>query len=189
MQNVTVLEYRGSRKMGCTFLSRRKTAVSPLFRGALRLRARCLEQAQRRGRTRRASGLRLPLRAGRHRHGHTRWCTSLSSAPAHTASSTERPVLLRSPGHCRPRCVKLSGLQAGVAPRREKAPSTFKPTLRKSLPHLPRTVRHHHGRHPWKISPWKELQRTERDWRGEVGTPASSSWGGLGNAAGKEGKG
>lgn len=177
--------------MGCTFLSRKKTAVSPLFRGAVRLRAGWLEQAQRRGRTRRgaASGCRFGLGTT---GSHTRMVHAASSAPrTHTASSTERPVLLRTPGHCRPRCDKLSGLQPGVAPRREKAPSTFKPTLQESVHPLPRTLRHHRGRPPMKDLALEGTtkDRGERDWREEVGTPACSNWGGRGNGASEEGKG
>lgn len=172
MQNFTLLESGGSRKMGFTFQSQQEAAASPQLRGALRSLAPQLEYAPGSERTSRVSGLRTNAYPGSaRRHGQTRvvakrgWCT-----PALPVSRTPRPPRKKAQGCLGPRATVARGVSSsadfslGVAPQRQKAPSPLKPTLQR-LPSPSPSPRN--SRTPLRaptrgLSPWRQVERAGR---------------------------
>lgn len=120
------------------------------------------------------------------------WCTQLSPAPAPTKPPQKKAQCCLGPRASVARGVSsLADFSLGAAPRRDKAPSPFKPTLQRlpspnpSSQELSDTTV---GAHPRTISPWKEVERRGDSEVGgkEVGTPVCSIWGGLGKWSKRE---
>lgn len=112
-----------------------KTELSLLPR-ALQLPSRSRHSVGRKRAGRATSGQQLP-RARHCRHSYTRMVhTALPSSRTHAASSKEAQCCLGPRASVAQGVAKLSRLQPGCCPRREKEPSTFKPTLRR-LPSPP----------------------------------------------------
>lgn len=155
MQNFTLLESIGCRKIRFTFQSRKEAAGSQLPSGAPRSLAPWLERAVGgREKGHRVSGLGPTAYPGGARRARPNAVVHAARPCAHAACSgkPEQGCLGLRVSVAR-RMSSSADFSLGVAPRREKAPPLFKSTLQR----LPSTIAHHDGRPPRNdLTPFKK---------------------------------
>lgn len=184
MYNCTLLESRGSRKTGSTFLSRKRQRTPCCSVG---FRARELPSRGRHtvGRTRRVAASGQPLLGALHcGRSYTRVVRTALPAPAPT-----QPPQTKAQGHLRLRASVARGVSSladfspGATRGRENVPSPSPPTeIPVPDPSSQELLDTTMGAHPGAMWLWKEVEKTGDSEIGgkEVGTPACSNWGGLG---------